>query len=85
VKQIIKRFGQPESDEARAVRLLVQTPGYAQAVEKVEYVDVDGNVVRYKTGPSVPPRRAVAERFTLTDEGAAKHDEILDNIGAGLL
>lgn len=75
MKQVIKHFGWPETPEVKAVRALLATRGYAQAVERIDYVDKDGNVTEYGTGT-----RPVGERYTLTDEAAALHDEILEGV-----
>lgn len=72
MKTILKRFGQLESNEVKAVREVVATPGFGQGIERVDYVDAEGNVTEYGTG--TPP---IGERYTLTDEAAALHDEIL--------
>lgn len=72
MKQVIKHFGRLESNEVKAVRAVVRRPGFGQSIERIDYVDKDGNVTEYGTGT-----RPVGERYTLTDEGAAEHDRIL--------
>lgn len=75
MKHVIKRFGEPESAEMKAVRAVLATPGYAQSVVAIDYVDKDGNVTEYGTGT-----RPIAERHTLDDRGAALHDEIMGGL-----
>ena len=76
MKTIVKTFGQPETPEVAAVRTLLQTPGFAQEVERIEHLNARGEVVG-KTSWGLVPAATVAERYVLTDAGAAKHDEIL--------
>lgn len=74
MKYPIKPFGGPETPEAKAVRLLLATPGFADSVLDVEYVNADGETLGET---QTAPFRAIGERYTLTEAGAAKHDEIL--------
>lgn len=71
MKQILKRFGEPESDDVRHLRTMLGIPGFSQSIERIDYVDAEGNLTEKGTGT-----RPIGERYTLTDEGAAKHDEV---------
>lgn len=73
MKQILKRFGEYETPEVEAVRRVTAQPGFAQGIVRIDIVDEDGNLVEWGTGT-----RPVGERYTLTDEAAALHDELLE-------
>lgn len=74
MKQVYKRFGEPESAEMKALREVLATPGYAQSVTEQHYVNAAGERVGFYES------NAVAEEFTLTTAGSVLHDTILGGI-----
>lgn len=69
MKLVTRKVGQPESLECQALRQTLATPGFADSVTAIHYIDTNGERTTFQ--------HARAEEFELSVAGSVKHDEIL--------